>query len=107
MPWCYYGWRGHGFALKGLVLFPPLCYWSIRRIAWIRLNPYSLQTPEQLQDIHEIVLNYPTPYDLLKYARVLAFNGYEAEAKKQLWLLSTLWQVNVDYATLLDEAEPR
>lgn len=78
-----------------------------RRIAWIRLNPYSLQTPEQLQDIHEIVLNYPTRYDLLKYARVLAFNGYEAEAKKQLWLLSTLWQVNVDYATLLDEAEPR
>ncbi|MCO8059953.1 PglL family O-oligosaccharyltransferase [Acinetobacter towneri] len=78
-----------------------------RRIAWIRLNPYSLQTPEQLQDIHEIVLNYPTRYDLLKYARVLAFNGYEAEAKKQLWLLSTLWQVNVDYATLLDEAKPR
>ncbi|WP_180186851.1 PglL family O-oligosaccharyltransferase [Acinetobacter sp. YH01012] len=78
-----------------------------RRIAWIRLNPYSQQTPEQLQDIHEIVLNYPTRYDLLKYARVLAFNGYEAEAKKQLWLLSTLWQVNVDYATLLDEAEPR
>ncbi len=78
-----------------------------RRIAWIRLNPYSQQTPEQLQDIHEIVLNYPTRYDLLKYARVLAFNGYEAEAKKQLWLLSTLWQVNVDYATLLDEAKPR
>ena len=26
-----------------------------RRIAWIRLNPYSLQTPDQLQDIHEIV----------------------------------------------------
>ncbi|WP_180043413.1 MULTISPECIES: PglL family O-oligosaccharyltransferase [unclassified Acinetobacter] len=78
-----------------------------RRIAWIRLNPYSQQTPDQLQDIHEIVLNYPTRYDLLKYARVLAFNGYEAEAKKQLWLLSTLWQVNVDYATLLDEAKPR
>ncbi|MEX5287407.1 PglL family O-oligosaccharyltransferase [Acinetobacter towneri] len=78
-----------------------------RRIEWIRLNPYSQQTPEQLQDIHEIVLNYPTRYDLLKYARVLAFNGYEAEAKKQLWLLSTLWQVNVDYATLLDEAKPR
>lgn len=78
-----------------------------RRIAWIRLNPYSLQTPEQLQDIHEIVLNYPTRYDLLKYARVLAFNGYEAEAKKQLWLLSTLWQVNVDYATLLDKADAK
>ncbi|QFS18414.1 polymerase [Acinetobacter indicus] len=76
-----------------------------RRIAWIRLNPYSQQSPEQLQQIHEIVLNYPTQYDLLKYARVLAFNGYEAEAKQQLELLKTLRKVEVDYDSLLDGAE--
>lgn len=78
-----------------------------RRIAWIRLNPYSQQNPEQLQQIHEIVLNYPTQYDLLKYARVLAFNGYEAEARKQLHLLKILRKVEVDYDTLLDGAEMR
>src|SRR5690554_2470000 len=75
-----------------------------RRIAWIRLNPYSQQSPEQLQQIHEIVLNYPTQYDLLKYARVLAFNGYEVEAEQQLELLTTLRKVEVDYDSLLDGA---
>ena len=78
-----------------------------RRIAWIRLNPYSQQSPEQLQQIHEIVLNYPTQYDLLKYARVLAFNGYEAEAKQQLELLKVLRKVEVDYDSLLDGVEIR
>ncbi|MEQ1410054.1 PglL family O-oligosaccharyltransferase [Acinetobacter indicus] len=76
-----------------------------RRIAWIRLNPYSQQSPEQLQQIHEIVLNYPTQYDLLKYARVLALNGYEAEAKQQLELLKILRKVEVDYDSLLDGVE--
>lgn len=53
------------------------------------------------------MLNYPTQYDLLKYARVLAFNGYEAEAKQQLELLKIVRKVEVDYDSLLDRAEIR
>jgi len=71
-----------------------------RRIAWIRMNPYSEVNAEQLEDIREMVLNYPTKYDLIKYAKVLAFNGYEQEAKHQLWLLKTLRKVDLDYASL-------
>ena len=71
-----------------------------RRIAWIRMNPYTKVNTQQLEDIKEIVLNYPTKYDLIKYAKVLAFNGYEQEAKHQLWLLKTLRKVDLDYASL-------
>jgi len=71
-----------------------------RRIAWIRMNPYTKLNAQQLEDIKEIVLNYPTQYDLIKYAKVLAFNGYEQEAKHQLWLLKTLRKVDLDYASL-------
>lgn len=71
-----------------------------RRIAWIRMNPYTKLNAQQLEDIKEIVLNYPTKYDLIKYAKVLAFNGYEQEAKHQLGLLKTLRKVDLDYTSL-------
>jgi O-antigen ligase len=71
-----------------------------RRIAWIRMNPYTKVNAQELEDIKEMVLNYPTKYDLIKYAKILAFNGYEQEAKHQLWLLKTLGKVDLDYASL-------
>ncbi len=70
-----------------------------RRIAWIRMNPYSTVSDQELTQIREIVLNYPTRYDLIKYAKVLAFNGQEKEARHQLWLLKQLHQVDLDYAS--------
>ena len=78
-----------------------------RRIAWIRMNPYSKVNAEQLEDIREMVLNYPTKYDLIKYAKVLAFNGYEQEARHQLWLLKTLGKVDLDYASLAQPASEK
>ncbi|NNG77454.1 polymerase [Acinetobacter sp. ANC 4277] len=71
-----------------------------RRIAWIRMNPYTKVNEQELEDIKEMVLNYPTKYDLIKYAKVLAFNGYEQEVKHQMWLLKTLRKVDLDYASL-------
>lgn len=71
-----------------------------RRIDWIRMNPYSKVSAQQLEEIREMVLNYPTTYDLYKYAKILAFNGYEQEAKHQLWLLKKLRKVDIDYASL-------
>ncbi|NNH38071.1 PglL family O-oligosaccharyltransferase [Acinetobacter terrae] len=71
-----------------------------RRIEWIRMDPYTQVNAQELEDIREMVLNYPTKYDLIKYAKVLAFNGYEQEAKHQLWLLKILRKVDLDYASL-------
>ncbi|WP_306670213.1 MULTISPECIES: hypothetical protein [unclassified Acinetobacter] len=50
-----------------------------------------------------MVLNYPIPYDLLKYARLLAYNGYEQEAKHQLLRLKLLRDLNVSYESLIEE----
>ncbi|MHA3891804.1 PglL family O-oligosaccharyltransferase [Acinetobacter sp. GXMZU3951] len=72
-----------------------------RRIAWIRLNPNTLLSKAELQQIYEMVQCYPTKYDLLKYARVLAFNGDEQGARHQLWLLKQLKHVDVSYESLL------
>jgi hypothetical protein len=70
------------------------------RIEWIRLNPHDPVTKAQLDKIEHMVLNYPIPYDLIKYARVLAYNGYEAEAKYQLKRLEILRDVKVSYESL-------
>ena len=75
-----------------------------RRIAWIQLNPYSKVSPEQIRDYEEMVLNYPIPYDLTKFAKLLAFNGYEAEARHQLWRLKTLRKIELRYEDLLQPA---
>ena len=48
-----------------------------RLIAWIRMNPYNTVSDQELAQIRELVLNYPTRYDLIKYAKVLAFNSQE------------------------------
>lgn len=39
-----------------------------RRIAWIRMSPYTKLNQQELNEIREMVLNYPTKYDLIKYA---------------------------------------
>ena len=75
-----------------------------RRIEWIQLNPYSKVSPEQIRDYEEMVLNYPIPYDLTKFAKLLAFNGYEAEARHQLWRLKTLRKIELRYEDLLQPA---
>ena len=75
-----------------------------RRIEWIQLNPYSNVSPEQIRDYEEMVLNYPIPYDLTKFAKLLAFNGYEAEARHQLWRLKTLRKIELRYEDLLQPA---
>lgn len=71
------------------------------RIAWIRLNPYSKASAEQIQEGEQMVLSYPTKYNLIKYAKLLAFNGYEAEAKHQLQRLKTIQKTEMSYEELM------
>lgn len=74
------------------------------RAAMIRLNPYTEVDEAVFTDIEKIVQSYPTPYNLLKYARLLAFNGYEDEARYQLKRLYWIKKINVNYDTLLEDA---
>jgi O-antigen ligase len=73
------------------------------RIGWIRLNPYSKASVEQIQEGEQMVLSYPTKYNLIKYAKLLAFNGYEAEAKHQLQRLKTIQKTEMSYEELMQD----
>jgi len=50
-----------------------------------------------------MVLSYPTKYNLIKYAKLLAFNGYEAEAKHQLQRLKTIQKTEMSYEELTQD----
>ncbi|OAL86916.1 polymerase [Acinetobacter sp. SFD] len=73
------------------------------RIGWIRLNPYSDASAEQIKEGEQMVLTYPTKYNLIKYAKLLAFNGYEAEAKYQLKRLRTIQKTELSYDELTQD----
>lgn len=73
------------------------------RIAWIRLNPYRKASAEQIQEGEQMVLSYPTKYNLIKYAKLLAFNGYEAEARHQLQRLKTIQKTEMSYEELTQD----
>ena len=75
------------------------------RINWIRLDPKTQLSWAELEQIHKMVLSYPTKYDVLKYARALAYNGYEKEGRHQLWLLKQLKHVDVSYESLLEPTQ--
>lgn len=71
------------------------------RIAWVRLDPYSKVSAAQMQNYANIVLLYPTSYNLIKFAKLLAFNGDEAGAKHQLKMLKILRNNDLSYEDLL------
>lgn len=73
------------------------------RIDWIRLNPYSKASSEQIQAGEQMVLSYPTKYNLIKYAKLLAFNDYEEEAKHQLQRLKAIQKTELNYEELIQD----
>lgn len=73
------------------------------RISWICLNPYSKASSEQIQAGEQMVLSYPTKYNLIKYAKLLAFNNYEDEAKHQLQRLKVIQKTELSYEELIQD----
>lgn len=71
------------------------------RIWWVGLDPKTKMSPEQIQYIGRMVANLASKYDIYKYAQVLAFNGYKAEAEYQLWLAVKLHREKRTYDDLL------
>ncbi|WP_180079840.1 MULTISPECIES: PglL family O-oligosaccharyltransferase [unclassified Acinetobacter] len=71
------------------------------RVAIIRLSPYQKVSAQTLQETDKLVRSYPAKYHIIKYARLLAFNGYEAEARHQLQRLKTIYKIDMPYEDLL------
>ena len=74
-----------------------------QRIDWTLMSPYTVVNQNQIDDLYGIILNYPTRYNLLKFAKLLAFNQHESEAKEILFLLKQTNKMQRSYQSLLDE----
>ncbi|QIC61479.1 polymerase [Acinetobacter schindleri] len=73
------------------------------RINWIRVNPYTKMNQEEIHQHEKLVVSYPTKYNLLKYIRLLAYNGYIKEAHHQLWRLNTIQKTELNYDEVIKD----
>lgn len=73
------------------------------RIAWIRVNPYTKMSQDEIHEYEKLVVSYPTKYNLLKYIRLLAYNGYIKEAHHQLWRLNTIQKTELNYDEVIKD----
>ena len=68
---------------------------------WVSLNPFVRVDDAQLKVYAELVVLAPSRKNLVKYAQLLAYNGHEQEAKRQLKHLYILYKVELPYNELL------
>ncbi len=73
------------------------------RAKWLALYPKMKVSPEKLMLGEKMVKTYLKPYDIHKYAQLLAFNGYKDEADRQLKILNILYGIDVSYNDLLEK----
>lgn len=73
------------------------------RIAWIRVDPYTKMSQDEIHQHEKLVVSYPTKYNLLKYIRLLAYNGFIKEAHHQLWRLNTIQKTELNYDEVIKD----
>src|SRR5690606_36992758 len=64
------------------------------RIYWISLDVRKKLTLNEINEIQKMVLLYPTKFDLMKFAKILAHNGYVEEANFQLKKYNLMYGTN-------------
>lgn len=73
------------------------------RARWLGLYPKMKVSDQKLIEANHMVKIYLKPYDLYKYAQLLAFNGKRKEAEKQLRILYILYDIDINYEQLFEE----
>ncbi len=73
-----------------------------QRLDWIALQPQTLMSDADLKQIDAMVRNKATPYNLKKYAQLLAYNHKMIEAEQQLFLLQSLYQQKLSLAEVIE-----
>lgn len=62
------------------------------RLKWIELNSETALPEADLVHWENFVKNKPTPYNLRKYAKLLAYNGKIEQAEQQIFILQHLYK---------------
>lgn len=73
------------------------------RLKWIELNSETALPEADLVHWENFVKNKPTPYNLRKYAKLLAYNGKVEQAEQQLLILKHLYKQKITLPELLKE----
>lgn len=74
-----------------------------QRLKWIELNPKTKLPRADLVEWENFVKNKPTPYNLRKYAKLLAYNGKVEQAEQQIFILQHLYKQKIMLPELLKE----
>ena len=73
-----------------------------QRLDWIALKPNRSMSNAELNALGEMVKNKATPYNLKKYAQLLAFNQKFTEAEQQLLVLQKLHKQKISLAEIIE-----
>jgi len=73
------------------------------RLKWIELNSETALPETDLVHSENFVKNKPTPYNLRKYAKLLAYNGKVEQAEQQIFILQHLYKQKITLPDLLKE----
>jgi len=73
------------------------------RLKWIELNSETALPEADLVHWENFVKNKPTPYNLRKYAKLLAYNGKVEQAEQQIFILQHLYKQKITLTELLKE----
>ncbi len=73
-----------------------------QRLDWIALKPQTKMSETELSLLGEMVKNKATPYNLKKYAQLLAYNQKLEEAEQQLVVLRQLYKQKVSLAEIIE-----
>ncbi|MNM57668.1 O-Antigen ligase [compost metagenome] len=74
-----------------------------KRLKWIELNPQIVLSEADLVEWENFVKNKPTPYNLRKYTKLLAYNGKVEQAQQQIFILQRLYKQKITLPELLKE----
>ena len=73
-----------------------------QRLDWIALKPQVEMSEADLRLLGEMVKNKATPYNLKKYAQLLAYNQKLEEAEQQLVVLRQLYKQKVSLTDIIE-----
>ncbi|MEQ1342696.1 PglL family O-oligosaccharyltransferase [Acinetobacter seifertii] len=74
-----------------------------QRLKWIALNPNVTLSEAELVQWGNFVKNKATPYNLRKYAQLLAYNGKVDQAEQQIFILQHLYGQHTTLSELLKD----
>ncbi|HCA5142901.1 TPA: O-antigen ligase C-terminal domain-containing protein [Acinetobacter baumannii] len=74
-----------------------------QRLKWIEMKPKTTLSDTDLAVWGNFVKNKATPYNLRKYAQLLAYNGKVEQAEQQIFILQHLYRQQITLAELLKD----